>query len=376
MISKKVSRTNRLLSALLASALVAGCAGVPEEETAAPSPAPEPRVETPAAAPTPEVLRPDYPQRYTVVKGDTLWDIAARFLKDPWLWPQVWHINPEIPNPHLIYPGDVIVLHFQDGRPVLSLQRDSEAPKGLRTVKLSPQTRIEDLDRAVPTIPMSAIGPFLTETRVVGRNELEAAPHIVSSYEEHLITGAGHVVYASGMQDPAGRYTVVRAGQPYTDPKTGEVLGYEAIHVAEAEVIREGEPTTLRLLRSKQETLLGDRLLPYQPDPLRSNFIPKAPPQPLQGSIIDVLEGMSQIGQYHVVVLNRGERHGLEPGHVLAVYQAGAEVRDPLASRRKVVLPDERAGVVMVFRTFDRVAYALVMEATRAMHVQDRVTNP
>lgn len=378
MISNTASRTNRLFLALLAAAAIGGCASAPETggEVAPPLPEPESRPLDSAPAPGPQILKPDYPQRHTVVKGDTLWDIAARFLKDPWRWPEVWHINPDIPNPHLIYPGDVIVLHFQGGRPVLSLQRETDAPKGLRTVKLTPQTRIEDLDRAVPTIPMSAIGPFLSESRVVSRSELDAAPHIVSSYEEHLVTGAGHVVYASGMQDPQGRYTVVRAGQAYTDPDTGEHLGYEAIHLAEAEVIRGGEPTTLRLLRSKQETLLGDRLLPYQPAPLRSSFVPKAPPQPLEGSIIDVLEGMSQIGQYHVVVLDRGERHGLEPGHVLAVYQSGVEVRDPLQSRRTVKLPDERAGVVMVFRSFDRVSYALVMEATRAIHVSDRVTNP
>lgn len=347
--------------------------------TSPPPASPEAPIAAPAVAePAPvsaAVLRPDYPQRYTVVKGDTLWDIAARFLKDPWKWPQVWHINPDIANPHLIYPGDVIVLYFgEDGRPVLALERDL-APKGLRTVKLSPQVRTEALDQAVSTLPLSSIGPFLSESYVVSREELEKAPYIVSSFEEHLMTGAGNVVYARGVEQP-GAYTVVRAGEPYRDPDTGRILGYEAVFIGEARVTRMGEPATLFLSRSRQEALLGDRLLPEVSAPQRADFIPKAPPQAVTGRIIDVLNGLSQIGQHQTVVLDRGHRHGLEPGHVLAVYQSGVEVRDPLEARRRITLPDERAGVVMVFRSFEQVSYALVMEATRPMHVRDRVTNP
>ncbi len=315
-------------------------------------------------------LNPDHPDRYVVKRGDTLWDIAERFLRDPWLWPEVWHINPQIENPHLIYPGDVISLVYLDGKPRLVLRR------GRPTVRLSPRVRERPLAEAIPTIPLDAIRPFLSRPRVLDEAAFERAAYIVASADEHLIAGSGDRVYARGIgEGPGARFAVLRRSQLYRDPDTGEVLGVEAIHVADARVQRGGDPATLVLERSTREALVGDRLFPVDESPYTDNFFPRAPDRPVEGRIIAVFDGVSRIGQYQVVVLNRGEREGMAPGHVLAVYQAGETVRDPVR-REKVTLPEERAGVVMVFRTFDRVSYALVMKATRAIRVLDRVRNP
>ena len=352
---------------------------------------PEPVVQE--AAPTkPVAMAHAYPDRYTVVKGDTLWDISKRFLKDPWLWPEVWHINPGIRNPHLIYPGDIIVLYFVDGKPYLTLDGQGgvipakpeqvakvPVPKGLRTEKRSPQARESSLNRAIDTIPASAIGPFLIRPRVVTENELDRAPYIVSSYEGHLISGSGNRIYARNM-DPksdVGMFNVIRKGQEYEDPETGRTLGYEAIYLADAHLIKQGNPATLSVTKAVREVLNNDVLLPIDQTPPMYHYMPHAPEKEMTGQIMSVFNGLSQIGQYNVVVLNRGERDSMEVGHVLAVYQKGAIVKDTQRFfSSNVKLPDERAGLVMVFRVFEKVSYALVMEANRPLHVNDFVTNP
>jgi hypothetical protein len=326
-------------------------------------------------------MKPDYPERYVVKKGDTLWDIAKRFLKDPWLWPQVWQINPGIRNPHLIYPGDVIVLHFEKGKPYLTLEGVGgiRPPKQIKTVKLKPQIRYQTLDKAIETIPRSAIGPFLFRPRVVTEEEIKSAPYIVSSYEEHLISGTGNRLYAKNVtNEQIATYDVIRPGEVYRDPETDEILGYEVIRLGTARVVRLGQPTTLVVSDAKLEILNGDLLIPSEESELDFNFFPSAPREPVSGQIISVFNGVSQIGQFNVVALNRGQRDGLKPGHVLAVFQSGKKVRDPRAffSWTKVQLPDERAGLLMVFRTYDKVSYGLIMEATRAIHLYDRVGNP
>jgi len=372
----------RLLSLFVLGSGLMACASAPEEPAPEPEPiimaAPEPE---PAPPPPPPVFKPDYPDRYVVVKGDTLWDIASRFLNDPWLWPQVWQINPKIRNPHLIYPGDVVVLYYVDGKPYLTLEGVAGVvpPKEIETVKLSPQIRYDSLEKAIDTIPRAAIGPFLYRPRVVSKEEIDDAPYIVSSYEEHLISGTGNRVYAKKVtNDQIAQYGVIRPGEVYRDPDTNEVLGYEVIRVAAARVVRAGDPTTLTLVDAKREVLNGDLLLPSEESELDFTFFPQPPRNAITGKIISVFDGVSQIGQYNVVVLNRGKRDGLVPGHVMAIYQAGKKVPDPqgAASTDWVTLPDERAGVLMVFRTYEKVSYALVMRATRAIHLYDRVTNP
>lgn len=338
----------------------------------------------PAAAVDGPELNPSHPERYTVVKGDTLWDISARFLKDPWRWPDIWKANPQVKNPHLIYPGDVLALRFNNGVPELHLEREGEA-RG--TIKLSPQVRSSEIARAIPTIPLDVIQPFLTRPRVVTREEMQAAPYIVQSADEHLIAASGNRVYVRGIQgEAAERYSVLRLGQAYYDPdasaeaknKKRDILGYEAVYVADAVLQQSGDPATFVLDGSRQEARNGDRLLPASAQEQEASFQPRAPGGDVRGRIISVIEGVSQVGQYQVVVLNLGQQQGMGAGHVLAAYQAGHEVRDLVSPDPKdtVRLPDERAALLMVFRPFERVSYALVMQATRPLRVGDRVRTP
>lgn len=321
-------------------------------------------------------LKPDHPERYVVKEGDTLWDISGRFLHSPWLWTNVWYANPQIKNPHLIYPGDVVSLVYVDGKPRLTVDRRS----GKRpVVKLSPEGRSTALTRAVPTIPMGAIRPFLTEPHVVELGQLDNAPYIVEPAGEHIVVGAGADVYVMDVQDPdQKRYAVVRPAEPLVDPDTNELLAYHALFVGDAVLQRGGNPATMKLTRTTRESGTGDRLIPATDEEYDAYFMPKAPSSEVDGRIISVVDGVTQIGQHDVVILNRGAQDGLEPGHVLAIYQVGEVVDNTVTEdpRDTVKLPDERAGEVMVFRTFDRVSFALVMRATEAVHVLDRVTSP
>ena len=320
----------------------------------------------------PVAANPAHPDRYVVVKGDTLWDIAGRFLRDPWRWPDVWYVNPQIENPHLIYPGDTIVMTYVDGQLRLSLERGS-------VVKLSPQMRTTPVAAAIPTIPIDAIYPFLTRPYVVGENELEQAPYIVDFADEHIAGGAGIRVYVRTIENTDHKtYDVVRAGDPYKDADTGEVLGYEALYIGNAALQRPGDPATLMLTQTDLETLPNDRLLPSVEDAPLQNFQPKAPDSQVNGSIISVLNGVTQIGQYNVVVLDRGTENGLQPGDVLSIAHKGEVIKDDITPDRTdtVKLPNEEAGVLMVFRTFPRVSFGLVLRATRPIHVLDRVRNP
>jgi hypothetical protein len=352
---------------------MAGCATAPADRDI-PAPAP-----APVAEPEPPVIRDDAPVTYVVKKGDTLWDIATTFLTSPWRWPEVWHINPQVRNPHLIYPGDVLTLTYVDGKPVVQVQ-DGVAgvpPTTLPTVKLSPRVRVEPLERAIPTIPYDAISQFLSRPRVVTPEELRRAPYMISAQEEHLIGGPGYPVYVRGLNGGDVKdFVVVRLGEPYLNPEDpDDVLGYEAIHVADARLQRQGDPATVMLVRAKREALTGDRLLPADDGMLEQNYLPHPPVAEVEGRIVGVMGAVSQIGQFQVVAISKGVRDDMEPGHVLAIYQAGGLVRDPY-TREEVRLPRERAGTLMVFRVFDRVSYALVMDATRAIHLHDVVTNP
>lgn len=318
-------------------------------------------------------LNPNHPDSYVVVKGDTLWDISGRFLREPWLWPEVWQANPQIANPHLIYPGDVISLVYVDGKPQLRVKR------GQQTVKLSPTAREERLDRAIPTIPIDAIKQFLTQPLVVGEGELEAAPYVVESADEHLVTGAGDRIYVRGITDTTqGRFSVFKPGDKLIDPDTQETLGIQAIFLGEGTVQKFGDPSTLFLERTTREIGIGDRLVPVSADEINASFLPHPVPADTQGRIISVLDGVTQVGRYQIVTINRGTREGMEVGHVLRIQQAGQEVKDKVteAPNDTVTLPNEDAGIVMLFRTFEKVSYGLVMEATRPIHVLDYVNTP
>ncbi len=322
-------------------------------------------------------LNPRHPDKYVVKRGDTLWDISAMFLRDPWYWPEIWYANPQVANPHLIYPGDVLTLVYVNGKPQLQLQRGTAMTGG--TEKLSPKVREQSLEDAIPTIPLETIGAFLGRGSVLQKDEIEKAPYVVAIRDQHLIGAAGNDLYVRGKVAGVDYgYSVVHVGEKLIDPDDGDVLGYEGIYVGSGTIRRTGDPSTLTLADSSREALEGDRLI-SQSMVYPANFTPRSPSKPIDGSIIAVVDGVSQVGQYQVIVINRGTRDGLEVGNVLRVWQAGGRVADRVKSgltSRKVQLPDEPAGVSMVFRTYDRVSYALVMEATSEIHVMDAVKNP
>lgn len=327
------------------------------------------------------VLRDGVPETYTVVRGDTLWGIAGRFLRDPWRWPEIWEANPDIENPHLIYPGDVVHLTWVDGQPRLSVERGVAPPpsRDPRAEQLQPQIRVLPLEEAVPTIPLEVIRPFLSRPRVVAPGELDSAPYILRTVDGRLIAGIGNRVYVRGLgASPELEWTVVRLGQQYVDPVTGEELGYEAEYVAEGRIDRIGDPATMVITSSNIEAMQGDRLLALSGQQLETSLHPRAPDGPVEGHIVARMGGGIQIGQYHVIVINLGESHGMEPGMVLSIWKKGEEIQDTVNSRRgePVQLPDERAGEAIVFRTFGRLSYALVMRSSRDMDVGDILRNP
>jgi hypothetical protein len=324
-------------------------------------------------------LAPDHPDEYVVAKDDTLWDISSRFLQDPWLWPELWQINPAIKNPHLIYPGDIIRLEYIEGKPVVTVTRGNDA-SALPMVKLSPGARYSPLETAIPTIPIDAIKQFLLHPRIVSEEDLTNSPYIVATTEGHLISGTGDKLYARGLDAEADghSYNIVRQGKLYRDPVDPKrILGREAIDVANADVTATGDPSTLLITRANREVLKGDRLLAPLDEELDQHFTPRVPETGVNGQIISVLDGVSRIGRLQTVVINRGKQDGLEVGHVLAVYRTGDTVRDTVGSGKdKVKLPNERAGTLMLVRLFDNISYALVMEATRDLRILDTVNNP
>jgi hypothetical protein len=317
----------------------------------------------------PVPLASGHPNEYVVQVGDTLWDIAGKFLKDPWYWPEIWYVNPDIANPHLIYPGDVLGLVYIDGQPRITNLRGS-------AYRLSPQARVTPLTESINTIPYEAVAAFLRSGKIVEKDEAENLPYLLATRGDHLIAAAGNEIYVRGLagEQPGSRFNVVHIGDPLRDPDDNRLIGYQGILVADGTLRRGGDPATVVLTDTVQEAIKGDRLIPEIVDvPL--NFFPKAPSSVIDGRILAVVGGVTQIGQYQVVVMNRGSGNGLAVGDVLTVFQAGEEVRDRVQGG-EVRLPDEEAGTVMVFKTYDRVSYGLVMEATQALHVLDFVRNP
>lgn len=320
-------------------------------------------------------FRSDHPDEYTVVKGDTLWDISNHFLRTPWLWPEIWHINPNIENPHLIYPGDVIQLVYIDGEPRLTLERTVKMAPG--ETRLSPSVRVVSREDAITTIPLDRINSFLSRSRIVSDAELETAPYMLAGPEQRVIVGAGDRAYARGhFADDIHTYGAYRRERAYVDPETREYLGTHAKNVGTVSLIAtEGDIGTVNVVRSTEELRPTDRLLPSEQLAMDSTFYPSAPDTAIEGVILEVEGGVANVGKMDVVMINRGDREGLLAGNVLAVYKVGETVRDRVRNRN-VKLPDERAGLVMVFRTFEKMSLAIVLEAERPLAVNDRLRNP
>ncbi|WP_296843875.1 LysM peptidoglycan-binding domain-containing protein [Thiobacillus sp.] len=375
-------------------------------------------------------LQDNAPDKYVVVKGDTLWDISGKFLKDPWRWPQIWKMNrEEIKNPHWIYPGDMIVLDRSGKEPRLSLVKGSK--DGMETVKLSPGVRATEIrNEAVPSIPIRVIHPFLSQPRVVAKGALDDAPFILGSNVERVVLGSGDDAFATGGKPGVTRWNVLRPGKALKDPETGEVLGYEVEYLGDARTLVEGAPQKIRITQSVREILPKDKLVEADSS-TPFEYVPHAPENKIRGRIISAYGGLSDSGRYQTVVINRGSRDGLEPGHVLAVYREGLAVtltrdeKDRMAwvkeksagipdggawlysdvrclkedgkatydqivdvrnsfrstclgnnSDNAVKLPDTRSGLVMVYRVYDRVSYALIMQSDGPVYLLDSVKNP
>lgn len=317
-------------------------------------------------------LNDDVPEVYIVKKGDTLWGISGMYLKQPWLWPELWDVNTQIDNPHLIYPGDELYLVWIDGQPRLRLRRG-------RDVKLNPDMRVSPLDLAIPIIPLDEIGAFLRRHRILGADELNDSAWIVSGDQGHLLSTPGDIIYGRGyFPEDERAYGIYRAGEIYRDPFTEELLGYQAQEIGSAKLLssRDQEITELRINRINEEVRNTDRLLPMEERVLDAFFHPRAPEVPIEdGYMIAVDGGVSQIGPMDIVVLNKGRRDGLEIGHVLAVYQTGELVFDRVAEEN-VRLPDSRAGLALVFEVFDKASYAIVLKSNRVLKILDKVKNP
>jgi hypothetical protein len=325
------------------------------------------------------VLNPRHPESYVVQRGDTLWGIASMFLRDPWYWPEIWQINPQVENPHLIFPGDTLSLaYLDDGRPVIQLERGPQVAQGGGGFeRLSPRVRSEPLEEAILTIPYETIAAFLSRPRIIERDAIDDLPYIVA-HREGLIGSEGRDVYVRGTEEPVGSvFNVVELGDELVDPDTNDLLGYQGIYVGQGRLDRTGDPGTLRMLETEREAVVGNYLMEEE-DITQLNFVPRAPDAEIEGQIMSVLSGVSLIGQYQVVVINRGAEAGLEPGHVLRVFQAGRTIRDTQrgAIGQKVRLPEEPAGTMMVFRTSERLSYALVMEVTTPLALLDIVRTP
>ncbi len=392
-------RSGTACLALLTS-LIAACSGSGpqkgEEPTAsAPAPAaPEPApsaMETsaidsamPAAAPAPQssagpVLAESAPRSYTVKPGDTLWDISATFLRDPWYWPEIWHVNPQVENPHLIYPGDVLALAYgADGSPQLTLERGG-------ATRLSPRVRSEPLEGAIRAIPYEIVASFLSKPSVLEKSQVKDSPYVVSTREQHLVAAAGNFIYVRGELggDVNSRFNVVHVGDPLRDPDDNDLIGYHGAYTGAARLVENGDPSTLELTESVRETLDGDLVLPGSFD-VPMDYVPHAPTREVDGRVIEIINGIYVAGQYQVLVINRGTSHGVEPGHVLGIYVTGTRVTDPKSrgvSRvggfgANVKLPDWRGGTFMVFKAYDRISYGLIMESTVPIRELDRVGNP
>jgi len=335
------------------------------------------------------VLKEDHPDEYTVQEGDTLWDIASMFLVDAWLWPEIWQVNPDIENPHLIFPGDLILLRYVDGQPQLSVARgeagrtvkmspSQPVRQGDRNHKLKPQVRSSPLASAIPAIPLDAIASLLTTGRIVDEETLPNAPYILAGESDRLIFGPGDGFYGRGTWESGTTvYGIFRSGEVYRDPVTKEILGYEALEVgiATLEELGDNDVATFTMNSVSEDVRLGDRLLPTEERRVESTFYPSAPEQDVDGTIMTVIGGVSQVGRNDVVAINLGSNSGLAAGNVLAIYKSGAVVRDR-NRRDKVKLPDIRAGILMVFRSFEKMSYCLVLNTDTPLSVGDRVTNP
>ena len=317
------------------------------------------------------LLAPDYPERYVVVDGDTLWDISSKFLSDPWRWPEVWQGNPQVENPDLIYPGDVLVLTFVNGKPVLrSLRRE--------TVKLQPSARPSDFRDAIPAIDPAAIDAYINAPLVTDENELMQAGYVVDGVDNRLILGKYDQFYARGVEaaKPGDEYRIFRPGRHFIDPISEENLGWEAEHVGDARMLKYGDVSRLSVLQSHTDVSVRDRLRPITTKESLPFFYPQAPlNSKISGTILEPFTAMTELGPLSVVAINLGEREGVRPGDVFRILSQSIKKKDPF-TKEIYSTPKEKIGLLMVFRTFEKVSYALITNSSRQIKPFDTIVSP
>ncbi len=404
------------LALVLASAMTLSACGssqtIPEEPEAEAFVPQTGSIETEAAKAEPQPistqniqLAADYPREYIVKKGDTLWDIASMFLQDPWYWPEIWQRNPQVENPHLIFPGDILHLAYVDGMPQITVTRPGQGQdqgtsetsdvirkemvdmSGKKVVKLTPRVHRQSLEDAIPSIPADAIRQFLIRPRVVNSEDWEAAPYIVGSDDAHLILGSNNKIYIRGELDKERiRYSVFREGKRLVDPDTDQLLGYEIIYAGQTRITRFDNPSTGILAKTTREVLLGDKLLPTDKGAIDQQYFPQLPPVDIEGKIISLFDAISSVAKYQIAVINRGSNDNLQVGHLLATYHFGGFARDRFlntnnlpreqADSLEIQLPNERSGIMMLFKVFDKVSYGLILKSTRSIRKGDVVAKP
>ncbi len=346
-------------------------------------------------------LNTTHPDQYTVVKNDTLWGIAEKFLKHPWQWPELWKANDKIKNPNLIYPGDIVYLTMVNGKPQLSLLerkpqvqdnkhsacilKDDRVKNGRsdfsvsKEGKLLPCIREIDVKAPITLIPYEKIAAFLSHSKVVSENNVSHVPYVVDIAAQHLIAGVDDKLYVYGLTEPERHhYSIYRKGESYINPDNGDVLGYDLNYIADATLQQFSDTATLMITQSNSEVLNGDWVMPKSDEEFTLNYFPKPPQLKINATIIRIFGGLSQVGPLGVVAIDKGIQDGLSEGHVLTIVERGQDINDPYQVNNKVMikLPDEPVGTLMVFRTFERVSYALVMRATQNIHLLDKVKTP
>jgi hypothetical protein len=375
---------------LLAITLLHGCATNDEPYAVVEQEEAEPEVITVQADITPPppqetiVYEPEHPETYIVQKGDTLWDISSHFLRDPWYWPEIWYKNPHIENPHLIFPGDELAIIYIGGQKRIQLIRRGETGQalssGLKVVKLSPRIRAQSIDASIPSIPIESIRQLLEKPLIVPEEQLATAAYVLDSRDNHLANAIDDTLYVRKLDTKTGngRYQLYRPNKPLVDTVTGEVLGYEALYVAEAKLERGGDPASVRVTSSAREILRDDRVIPIDNSTIDRDFFPRPPKTKVHGRIISLLDGISQLGQYQTVVINLGLRDDIKTGTVLQVQREGKVVIDRNEPEKnfKVKLPDERSGIIMVIRPYEKMSIALIMEAETPIKMNNQVLTP
>ena len=379
-----------LRAVVLAAAL--GCAGIGSgvvPVTAQAQADPDRSMSVPIAA--------DAPERYVVKRGDTLWDISAMYLEDPWYWPEIWYVNPSIANPHLIYPGDVLYFSYVDGKPRVSLERTD-------TARLSPEVRSSPLDGAIRAIPYDVLMNFAGRPSLLEKDQVKQAPYVVGMRDRHIVGTELNEVYGRGLVKPApgSRYSVINVGEELRDPDDGDLLGYMGHFAGVGEVLantgavvpgkesifdmkREEELAHLRLSEVSREVMQGDKLFPAAVE-VGEDFVISLPKDAqVLGQVVAIVDGVHVGGKYQVVAINRGKKHGLQPGNALGVFHRGEQIRDRYdrtnwsawtANYDKVRLPDERSATIMVFKVYGRMSYGLVMESSQVVRRGDFIAHP